>query len=548
MAESIVMRTVSPLAKRLGRRFRTFVRTNPQVVAADLGIPDAVRMEGTSAGDSAAIRRARISRAQGTAQMLNRGAFDKTRRRENQDYRTMEREVPELANSNVVLVDFAFGGDAAQIDLETAGIEIIYSNARQEVIDTNADTARQLQFGQILPQILTEALRDGDSFTELIYRPGQLIAQKPLVPAEDAHVHWDEFARLAFYTFKNPGMEPQGFLPWQVAHLALDRKRGFRYGVSNWASARKIWRSEQAAMDVMGILTLMRAAARKSVTMAVPANTPAHEIWDHVNKMAQGGWSEELFDQDGFMHKRIAALLELDDIVYPYYAGSDPPSFHDEPAADLSQLREVLQYYQERYFVATGVPAGLAGLERNVNARSTLEHQGLFFVRKVKSLQRQIARLVMEILVKGLIAKGIMPRAGEFTVKMPTVSTFDEKVAATTNRIKAQTIKLLHVEGGMDLAWVLQFALHLDEDDAKAQAKAAGAEPGGEQPTEQEIAERLEKAGIPQAEKWLSAVAEDVLEVTSEEHAVELLREAREWFEQNATDEQIEDAPALLQP
>jgi len=485
----------------LRRNFTRALRQNPTVVGADLGLPE-VNFDNTSAGDSSLVRRIRQQRAE----LLNTSfgsSFDNTRRKLNHDYREMEREVPELGNSKAVLVDFAFGGDASQVDRESAGVQIVYSSsAREEVRQTNSETMRMLQFGDLLPKSLDEAIQLGDSATELIYRPGKLVAQKALVPVEDLYVHWGEYQNLRGYTYRAQGEQPQVLMPWQVAHLALDRKRGHRYGTSNWLSARKLWRAEQSAMDVLGILTLLRAAARKSVAYAVPDNLEADQIDEFVRDMARGGWSEEMFDQDGMMQRQIAALLELDDIVYPYRASADPPTFHDEPPANLTQVVESLKYYQERYFVATGVPAGLAGMERNVNARSTLEHQGLFFVRKVKSQQRQVASFTVQILVNGLIARNIVPQPGEFTVVMPRVSTFDEKVAATTDRIKAQTIKLLHTDGQLDLAWVLQFALHVDEEEAHRLADMAGGPGGTVQPDVEAMKEAL--ASNPDFARWLS--------------------------------------------
>ena len=330
---------VSGIAWRLRRNFTRALRQNPQVVGADLGLPE-VNFDHTSAGDSSLARRARQQRANYLNQAVG-SSFDNTRRKLNHDFREMEREVPELANSKAVLVDFAFGGDAAQADRDDAGIEIIYApNARAEVKQTNSETQRMLKFGRLLPKCLDEAIQLGDSATELIYRPGKLVAQKALVPVEDLHIHWGEYQNLVGYTYKSSNAQPQFLLPWQVAHLALDRKRGYRYGTSNWLSARKLWRAEQSAMDVLGILTLLRAAARKSVAYAVPDNLEADQIDEFVRDMARGGWSEEMFDPDGMMQRQIAALLELDDIVYPYRASANPPTFHDEPPANLAQIVE----------------------------------------------------------------------------------------------------------------------------------------------------------------------------------------------------------------
>ena len=202
------------------------------------------------------------------------------------------------------------------------------------------------------------------------------------------------------------------------------------------------------------------------MALPVPAGIKEDEVLDFVEKLKSGAWRDDFFDSDGVLRHRIASMLELDDIIYPYRQGTEKPTFHNEPSADITQLTDLQKYLQESYFVSTGVPAALCGLERNVNARSTLEQQGLHFVRTVRRRQIEIARIAMDVLVRACLVKGIRPSAGDFRYVMPTVNTFDLKLRAEVTRIRAESAKILSVDMGVDLRWVYTRVLGMSEREA----------------------------------------------------------------------------------
>ena len=110
--------------------------------------------------------------------------------------------------------------------------------------------------------------------------------------------------------------------------------------------------------------------------------------------------------------------------------------------------------------MVTGVPAGLAGMERNINARSTLEQQGLHFVRAIKKRQTEIENMLYELFALSLLARGVQPTRGMFEINMPRVASFDAKMRAETAKIYAETAVVLQ-SLGLPMAFVLKKALNL---------------------------------------------------------------------------------------
>ena len=88
--------------------------------------------------------------------------------------------------------------------------------------------------------------------------------------------------------------------------------------------------------------------------------------------------------------------------------------------------------------MATGVPAALCGLERNVNARSTLEQQGQQFVHTVTKRQAEVSALAKDILVRSALAAGFLPDTSLFDYRMPDVSAFDQRMRAEVWKIRAE--------------------------------------------------------------------------------------------------------------
>ena len=454
----------SGIIRKVGRNILKALVPTVIPGGASVGL-DRTDIKKTSAGDSSARR---SSHAASIQDSVFRGGETTSRLARYADYREMDNEVPELSQSLAVVVAFTFSTES-----DATGLELKFSeDARSEVQEVAKGTYRRLDFDTMGPAVQEEGGRLGDSFSELIYNKDMdIVAEKALTPDTVDVVH-DAYGRLTGYRVTGQGVGglPGRALmlqPYEVAHYAPDARRNHKYGRSYWASARKLWSAESGTLDVLSILTILRAASRKSVAYPVPQGTDAEGIQEWVDNLRQGNWTEDIFNSEGSMRRRISSLLEMDDNIYPYRQGTgDKPVFHNETSADLRQVVEVLQYYQERYFVVTGVPAGLAGLERNVNARGTLEQQAKNFVRMIRKRQEEMRRFLERIIYIALMAKGITIRPGEFTIVFPDIATFDQKTVAETNDLNARTVTMLTAQG-YDRIFTAQQYMGLDKATAE---------------------------------------------------------------------------------
>ena len=106
-----------------------------------------------------------------------------------------------------------------------------------------------------------------------------------------------------------------------------------------------------------------------------------------------------------------------------------------------------------------------------MNARSTLEQQGLQFARTVRRKQQEVARLMQTVIQRGLAAAGVRPSV-KYRIQMPRVSSFDEKMKADTNYVRAQTARIMANDLGMDFKFVMKEALGLSDEDVMSLSAA----------------------------------------------------------------------------
>ena len=465
--------TLSPIVRGIVKRAAGLVRGSEEIISSELGLQK-IDYQRTSLADSPQLRAARTASQRSR---LVKDFKDDRRDKRYRDLREMADEVPELTTSLDVLSHFVFSGDTGVGSKgEDDGPSLVFSDG----IDAKArkvieDAFRSMRLPQLMLDVFREGMHLGDSFSELVYTKDRMIAHQYLKP-DRTDVIWDQFGRLYGYRCGTSGSSSTPYIsrksssvslsPWQVLHYAPDRPRGFKYGRSNWHAARKLWRISQSTLDVTAVLAILRASSRKTVSLPVPAGIKEDEINDWLEKLRGGSWRDEFFDKDGMLHHRIASALELEDTVYPYRAGTDKPTFHNEPSADLDQLVNFQKFLQESYFVATGVPAALCGLERNVNARSTLEQQGQQFVHTVNRRQSEVSAMAKDLLERSCLAAGLVVDRSMFNFEMPDVSAFDQRMRAEVWKLRSDTASKLINDVQMDPNWVMRNILRMNQSEA----------------------------------------------------------------------------------
>ena len=75
------------------------------------------------------------------------------------------------------------------------------------------------------------------------------------------------------------------------------------------------------------------------------------------------------------------------------------------------------------------------------------------------------------VIQRGIAAAGVRPSV-KYKIKMPRVSSFDEKMKADTNYVRAQTARILANDLGIDFKFVLKEALGLSDEEVMSLSAA----------------------------------------------------------------------------
>lgn len=459
----------------LGVARRALGSKPPRVAAVQLGPMSGVDFKQTTGYDA---RQARAQRAQALADSLGENAWEQTRHQRYRDYREIAEEVPELARALEVYVDLIFGDDEAAYEVAFA------DTARPEVKRIISDTEAALALQTEIRKIMHEGLWLGDSFAEMVYgdAPMRLVAERAHRP-EMVQVMQDGDGFLSHYELTVPGADKtRPLVPFQVIHYAPSAVRGARYGRSLFHSARYVRRHHDVFTDVTSMLCLKKASGDTYFLWPVPDNLDEQAVQDYIRELQQSVDTDVFFEPGGQLRRRAAASLDTVPKAMPYRVMLDDqgqvatdvkPTVVETKPADLRQMVEVLRYLQDRFFVATGVPKALVGLERDVNARATLEVQGLHFAISVRARQRDAGRILADIFTRALLVAGVTPIEGEFVIKMPDVSAFDEQLRAEVFQKRAAGV-LSMTQAGVPLRQALAEGFGYDDDTLDQIMEAVG--------------------------------------------------------------------------
>ncbi len=417
----------------------------PRVASVQLGRGPRTDIQQTTGADPSQRRGQRV---EALASLLY-DPYEAGRAQRYTDFREMADEVPELDRALEVKRDFVFGGgqrgDAASYELAFA------PSARPEVRRLVEQAEGDLDTHRLVREIWHEGHWLGDSATELLYAEGEgLVGERYLPPEQFRVEEADGFVTRYLHTSGGFGTDVRPLHPFQVVHFAPGKRRGSRYGRSDWAAARGIRRAHEAMQSVLVMLGLRKAVGDERIFWPFAANTNEDTIWQYV-RAVQAEMEDFFFDTSGELKKRVAAQLETVPKILPYKTDADGrgllPTVVNSPAANLEQVLKVVQHFQESFFVASGVPAALVGLERNVNARSTLVEQGVHFAITVRQGQKEAAAVLTDIFTRACLAGGLVPRPDEFAVVMFPPSQLDERMRAEIAQIRSDAVAKLTAAG-----------------------------------------------------------------------------------------------------
>lgn len=503
----------SPLMVRIVAGIERLLSAKPERVATvNVGRGPRVPVDQTTGANPSARRSLRAS----SLASLMWDPYEQGRPARYLDFREMAEEVPELDRALMVKRDFVFAGEAEGNSGHSHDMTF-GARARPELRRVLEQARADLPVSWS-SEVYHEGHWLGDSATELLGADGKAgFVGERYIPPESFRIEQSEGYPIRYwYTPQQGDSEARPLHPFFVLHFAPNRRRGSHYGRSDWAAARGLRRSEEAIQSLLVMLALKKASGEEKVLWPFARGTSLDEMWQHIRSI-EAEIEDFHFDYSGELKKKVAAQLETVPKFIPWLwdkdGASPPPTFVQSKAADLLQLLQVIQHFQERYFIVTGTPAALVGLERNVNARSTLVEQGVHFALTVRKDQKDVVALLTDYYTRAALAAGIVPQPDEFAVSMAPPSSLDEGRRAEVAKLRSETVANL-VTAGMSLRDALIEGYAMAE--ARADDIAAGATPR----TAAAISDRL---GLPPDQaKAAEAVLESALGIWRNKGAVVL--------------------------
>lgn len=414
--------------------------------------------------------RVRLGNATRAAQAIYATMGDYTRAARYRDYAVMMRDTPEIRRAVKVLTDHSFVGSTRTNHLNPYAIApntTAISPTKQALVD---DLWRRLDMANTMVTLTMHAVVYGDGFSQVVYaktrnQPGKYhIVNLARLPSEVVSGTPNGYGSASHWKIRAPNESFESgvvYTPFEILHVAYMRDWDKLYGTSLLETLRKTFRREEAAEDMLlGLLTLA-GSSRKSVAYPVPALTSVDEMDKWRSKLAGKAYLKKLFDRDGLARRELAIHSTLTDDFYPYSSGSEPPTFHNEPPANLAGMKDVAVHQQDRYAVGMGVPATLLNINRDSGAKTAIELQGVNFAKTILGLQQVLSDVWWEVYFRLCVAAGETPVRGECPLILPPVERFDNEVQARADKTRVGTAMLLG-QSGVDVDEALRVATPYD--------------------------------------------------------------------------------------
>lgn len=355
--------------------------------------------------------------------LQERLAIAQERRNIHREYDEMEDDFPEIASAldiyadNVVATD-AYTNEIVSIITEDEQVGALWIVVKEMLgIDHGMRTRAR------------EIARAGEHFDELVYdQTGFMNRWKPL-SCPDIVRNTDEFGMLpmetAFSQINDANQDVFDFAEWQMIHYRLLRRPDDDYGTGLLFNIRRLSKRLRLAEDALLITRLTRA--HKKLVFDIPVdNLSPQERRKYINDVKREYRKRRIVNpRTQRLDLENNPLAAEDDI----FLGSTKDSKVEvkEIAADPSvgTINDI-EFWQNKLFSALMVPKAYLGLERDVNAKSTLTEQDVQFARTVHRVQMALQEGLTQLFDRALILTGINPDEVEYSLSFPAISLIDE--------------------------------------------------------------------------------------------------------------------------
>jgi hypothetical protein len=166
----------------------------------------------------------------------------------------------------------------------------------------------------------------------------------------------------------------------------------------------------------------------------------------------------------GISRMTVAKDLALG-MSYGNHSGKVMPSLNKVSVLDTSNTGfwniTAVEYFRNKFVGGTGVPKAHLGLEKDINAKATLQWQDMRFVRLVRRVQSVMTEFIKHVINLELILHGVDPRKTEYTVQWDTPDVLDavtRSEALKNNALAATQLAGLNL---LDVQWFAEEVLKM---------------------------------------------------------------------------------------
>ena len=279
----------------------------------------------------------------------------------------------------------------------------------------------------------------------------------------------------AYEQVNHLGGNPILFSYWQIMHSNAGNQKptgmfvesGDPYGVdfSLLKGARKNYKRFNMLADSMVVQRISRAPQRfKHIYDTGDLN--AVQADEYIRKKKEAIQRSRMIDSEGRLKLAFNPLLEEDDFLI---ARSEKLKNADieilQGDSGVSNITDI-EFIRNLYVSDLETPKPLLGFEEDTRTRATLSGMDVQFARAVRRWQLSLSAAIKLPIYVGLVMKGIDPIDMDLQIQLPPIGTVDELIILQTEKLRADIVKLLNVDVGIDLRWLLTKFFNMSEEEA----------------------------------------------------------------------------------
>lgn len=358
----------------------------------------------------------------------------------------------------------------------------VEGNARAKQICD--DTVARMELQSSVWRYCYEFIGMGDFFGEIVCDAvGPLFIK--MLPRRNISITVDATGRIPLqgsYRQIENGVDAVKFDLWEVMHLNAGQLRsntvtvtdldpyGARFSLLR--GARRSFKQLRMVADSLVVTRVTRAPARLKWVFDTGSLAP-EQAWDYVQRRKQELKRNRFIDENGKFVLEYNPMLEDDDFwIYrsETLKNTDVDSVQGDPS--VNNVDDV-EFLLRQYLGDLDTPKPLMGFEEGTQTRATLSGLDIQFARTVRRWQMAAAAGLKLPFYVALMINKIDPLSVNVNLRFPPIGTADEIFIMEADKIRAEISKMLAVDLGLDIRWVLARVFKLPEEEIEALIKTS---------------------------------------------------------------------------